>query len=60
MPEPITLPAPVAPFYATHPCCVCGHQLTAAGVFVTDHQKWCRPCAMSLRDLLNSLLGDAA
>ena len=60
MPEPITLPTSAAPFYATHLCCVCGHQVTAAGVFVTDHQKWCRPCAERLSALLRTILGDAA
>jgi hypothetical protein len=44
------------PFYATHPCCLCTHPVAAAGVFITDQQKWCRPCAVRLRDLLNATL----
>lgn len=42
------------------PCRVCARPMTAEGVFVTDDQRWCRPCASTLRDLLNILLlGDA-
>lgn len=47
---------PAAPFYATHPCGTCRGAVGPDGVFVTDDQKWCRPCAMRLRDLLNATL----
>jgi len=34
--------------------------LKGDGWRVTDDQRWCRPCASTLRDLLNILLlGDA-
>lgn len=45
-----------APFYANQPCRVCARPMAAEGVFITDDQKWCRPCARTLRDLLNSTL----
>lgn len=47
---------PVVPFYANQPCRVCARPMTAEGVFVTDDQRWCRPCSSTLRDLLNATL----
>lgn len=58
MPE--TTLAPAQPFYANLPCRVCTRPMGPDGVFLTDDQKWCRPCASSLRDLLNLLFGEGA
>ena len=56
----MTAPTPTQtmnrPFYVNEPCATCHHEIGADGVWVTEEQKWCRPCAVLLSGLLNSVL----
>lgn len=44
------------PFYASQPCGTCSANVGASGTWINDRQRWCRSCAISLRDLLNATL----
>jgi len=44
------------PFYASQPCGTCSANVGASGTWINDRQRWCRSCAINLRDLLNATL----
>jgi len=51
-----TVTPTTTPFYASQPCGTCSANVGASGTWINDRQRWCRSCAISLRDLLNATL----
>ena len=44
-------------WYAQLDCIVCGHRMGQDGVLISMRLRFCRPCAMRVRDAIEATVG---